>query len=222
MSRRIAVLRPQPGNRVTASGIEARGYSAIRMPLFEVRALAWDAPDADVFDALILTSANAIRHGGPSLSALLRLPVYAVGTATAEAARRIGFEVACVGTEGAGALVAAAGAAGIRCALHLAGRERTLEPGDIVAQVIPVYASEPEAPQDPARLAGSVALVQSARAGARLGHIVDAAGINRGGIVVVAVSARAAEAAGQGWERVVVPDDLRSEALIDAAIALAD
>lgn len=222
MSRRIAVLRPEPGNRVTASAIEARGYSAIRMPLFDVRALAWDAPDADAFDALILTSANAIRHGGPGLSTLLRLPVYAVGAATAEAARQAGFDVACVGTEGAEALVAAAGAAGIRRALHLAGRERTLEPGDIVAQVITVYASEPEAPQDVARLAGSIALVQSARAGARLGYLVDTTGIGRGGIMVVAVSSRAAEAAGEGWERVVVPDDLRSEALIDAAIALAD
>lgn len=222
MSRRIAVLRPEPGNRVTASAIEARGYSAIRMPLFDVRALAWDAPDADAFDALILTSANAIRHGGPGLSTLLRLPVYAVGAATAEAARQAGFDVACVGTEGAEALVAAAGAAGTRRALHLAGRERTLEPGDIVAQVITVYASEPEAPQDVARLAGSIALVQSARAGARLGCLVDTTGIGRGGILVVAVSSRAAEAAGEGWERVVVPDDLRSEALIDAAIALAD
>jgi uroporphyrinogen-III synthase len=222
MSRRIAVLRPEPGNRVTASAIEARGYSAIRMPLFEVRALAWGAPDMDAFDALILTSANAIRYGGPGLSTLLRLPVYAVGTATAEAARGAGFGVVCVGTEGAEALVAAARAAGIRRALHLAGRERTLEPGGIVARVIPVYASEPDAPQDAARLAGSIALVQSARAGARLGHIVDAARIDRDGILLVAVSARAAEAAGQGWERVVVPDDLRSGALIEAAIALAD
>ncbi|KRC79679.1 uroporphyrinogen-III synthase [Sphingomonas sp. Root241] len=222
MSRRIAVLRPEPGNRATASAIEARGYDAIRIPLFEVRALAWDAPDAGAFDALILTSANAIRHGGPGLSALLRLPVYAVGTATAEAARGAGFRVACVGTEDAEALVAAAETAGIRRALHLAGRERTLEAGGIVARVIPVYASEPEAPQDVARLAGSIALVQSARAGARLGHIVDAARIDRDGILLVAVSARAAEAAGQGWERVVVPDDLRSGALIEAAIALAD
>ena len=222
MSRRIAVLRPEPGNRVTASAIEACGYSAIRMPLFEVRALAWDAPEADAFDALILTSANAIRHGGPALSTLLRLPVYAVGPATAEAARQAGFDVVCVGTEGAEALVAAAKATGIRCALHLAGRERTLKPGGIVARVITIYASEPEAPQDLAQLTGSVALVQSARAGARLGHLVDTAGIARGSVVVVAVSARAAEAAGQGWERVVVPDDLRSEALIDAAIALAD
>jgi len=222
VSRRIAVLRPEPGNRVTAAAIEARGHGAIRMPLFAVRALAWDAPDADAFDALILTSANAVRHAGPGLTALLGLPVYAVGAATAEAARRAGFDVVCVGTKGAEALLATAEAAGIHHALHLAGRERTLESGGIVARVIPVYASEPDAPQDAARLAGSIALVQSARAAARLGYVVDAAGIDRGGIALVAVSARAAEAAGQGWEHVVVADDPRGEALIEAAIALAD
>lgn len=222
MSRGIAVLRPEPGNRVTAAAIEARGRIAIRMPLFEVRPEPWTLGDAGEFDALILTSANAIRHGGPGLAAFRHLPIYAVGAPTAETARQAGLDVVCVGTEGAEALVAMAEAAGIRRALHLAGRERTLEAGGIVAQVIPVYASEPVAPRDVARLAASVALVQSARAGARLAEIVDAAGLTRRGIALVAVSARAAEAAGGGWEQRVVPGDIASEALIDAAIALAD
>ncbi len=222
MSRGIAVLRPEPGNCVTAAAIEARGGIAIRMPLFEVHPEPWILGHTEKFDALILTSANAIRHGGPGLAAFRRLPVYAVGAPTAEAARQAGFDVACVGTDGAEALVATAGAAGIRSALHLAGRERMLEEGGIVAQVITVYASEPIAPRDAAHLAGSVALVQSARAGARLAEIVDAAGLARGGIALVAVSTRAAEAAGRGWEQRIVPGDVDSEALIDAAIALAD
>ncbi len=222
MSRGIAVLRPEPGNCLTAAAIEARGRIAIRMPLFEVHPEPWTLEDAEEFDALMLTSANAIRHGGPGLAALNRLPVYAVGEPTAEAARRAGFEVVCVGTDDAEALVAMAGAAGIRRALHLAGRERTLEAGGIVARVVTVYASEPIEPRDATRLTGSVALVQSARAGARLAEIVDAAGLARGGIALVAVSARAAEAAGRGWEQRIVPGDVDSEALIDAAIALAD
>lgn len=222
MSRAIAVLRPEPGNGATAATIEARGRIAIRMPLFAVRPVAWKVPDSKSFDALILTSANAVRHGGSGLSALRPLPVHAVGEATAEAARQAGFHVVHVGAEGAESLVAQAEAAGIRHALHLAGRERTLGPGGIVAQVVTVYASEPCSPQDAPRLAGSVALVQSARAGARLGEVVDGAGLARASIALVAVSARAAQAAGTGWERVVVPDDVRSEALIEAAIALAD
>lgn len=222
MSRAIAVLRPEPGNRVTAAAIEARGRRALRMPLFEVRPVVWPRPDPDDFDALILTSANALRHGGSGLAALHRLPVYAVGRATADAARRAGFAVAHIGEDGAASLLAEAEAAGVRHALHLAGRERTVEAGRIVDAVITVYASERHVPGDVSRLAGSIALVQSARAGAWLGELIDAEGIDRAGIALVAISALAATRAGGGWERVEVPGDVSSEALIDAAIALAD
>ena len=127
-----------------------------------------------------------------------------------------------VGTEGAESLIRTAEAAGVRRALHLAGRERTLEAGGIIAQVTLVYASDAIAPRDVSRLTGSVALVQSARAAMRLGEIVDAAGLVRAEIALVAVSQRAAWAAGSGWQRVIVPDNVRSEELIHAAIALAD
>ncbi|MEI9852967.1 MAG: uroporphyrinogen-III synthase [Sphingomonas sp.] len=224
MSRPIAVLRPEPGNRVTAAAIEARGRSAIRLPLFAARALAWEPPPAERFDALILTSANALRHGGTGLAALWPLPVHAVGEATAEAARRSGFEVAATGDSGSAALLARAEAAGVRRALHLAGRERSIAAGGIVAEVIPVYASEALeiAPADVARLAGSVALVQSARAGRRLGELVDSTRIGRETIALVAVSPAAAQAAGAGWANVLVSPAVRGEALIEAAIALAD
>jgi uroporphyrinogen-III synthase len=72
------------------------------------------------------------------------------------------------------------------------------------------------------RLTGSIALVQSARSGAWLGELVDAHGLARSGIALVAVSASAAAAAGTGWAHIVVPGERISEALIDAAIALAD
>ena len=220
MSRPIAVLRPEPGNRVTASAIEAAGCSAIRLPLFAAAPLAWDAPDPADFDALILTSANAVRHGGAGLRRLIGLPVHAVGKVTGEAARRFGFQVVANGDSGAEALLERARAAGVRRALHLAGRERTIEPGGIVARAIAVYASDPLPidRQAAARLAGSVALVQSARAAARLGEIAP----ERSSIRLVAVSRAAAEAAGQGWERVVVAPAPSSDAMIDTALALAD
>lgn len=222
MSRAIAVLRPEPGNRVTAAAIEARGRRAIRMPLFEVRPVAWQVPAAADFDALILTSANAPRHGGPGFAALQGLPVHAVGKATADAARRAGFAVAHVGEDGASSLLAQAEAAGVRRALHLAGRERTLAAGGIVGAVIIVYASERRTPDDVARLAGNIALVQSARAAAWLGELVDAQRIDRSAIILVAISPAVAAAAGEGWERVLVPETVSSEALIETAIALAD
>lgn len=222
MSRAIAVLRPEPGNRVTASAIEARGRPAIRLPLFETHAIAWDVPDPAQFDALLLTSANAVRRAGPGLAELLALPVYAVGDVTAEAAKRAGFVIAATGEADAAALAARAEALGVRRALHLAGRERTLEQGGIVADVVTVYASDPlpVPPDAAAKLAGSVALIQSARAGSRLAELIDPA--RRGTIALVATSARAGAAAGQGWECIVIPAGFRGTALIDAAIALSD
>ena len=224
MSRPIAVLRPDPGNRVAASAIEAAGRVAIRLPLFEVTPRPWTCPDPAAFDALILTSSNAIRHAGADLTRLLDLPVYAVGAVTAETARRAGFATAAVGEAGAKALLERAEAMGVRRALHLAGRERSIEPGGIVAEVITVYASDAVAiaPHDAARLAGSVALVKSARAGTRFAELVDENGLDRAGIALVAISRRAADAAGNGWERVEIPADFSAPGLIQAAIALAD
>lgn len=220
MTRPIAVLRPEPGNRVTAIAIESRGHRAIRLPLFAARPIEWVVPEAQDYDALIVTSANAMRHGGAGLVRLLELPVWAVGKATAEAARRTGFRVVGVGDAGSAMLLEMAGAQGVRHALHLAGRERTVEPGGIVADIRTVYASEAVAvtAEAAARLAGSIALVQSARAGARLAEIV----VDRSSMTLVAVSDGAAEAAGDGWERVVVPGGFTGTALIDTAIALAD
>ena len=222
MSRPIAVLRPEPGNRVTAAAIEAQGRKAIRMPLFEVRPLAWTSPDPGRFDALILTSANAIRHGGTGLFPLQGLPVYAVGRVTADAAHRTGFLVVRAGSEGAVALLERAEAEGVQRALHLGGRERTLHAGGIIAEAISVYASEAIKPEAPGRLDGAVALVQSARAAGRLAEVVDAAGLERGRIAIAALSERAAAAAGEGWERVRVAPTTESEALLETAIALAD
>lgn len=223
MSRPIAVLRPEPGNRVTAAAIEAAGRRAIRLPLFTVGPVEWTPPDPARFDALILTSANALRHAGLGLASLRGLPVHAVGDVTAEAARRMGFEVVTTGSAGAVELLATAEAAGVRRALHLAGRERSIEAGGIVAEVVTVYASDPivMVGYELRPLAGSVALVQSARAGARLGQLVDGMDMDRSSIALVAVSPRAAEAAGTGWEQVVIasPD---GAALVEAALALAD
>ncbi|MEP9358888.1 uroporphyrinogen-III synthase [Sphingomonas sp. KR3-1] len=222
MSRAIAVLRPEPGNRVTASAIEAAGRAAIRLPLFTARPVPWTLPDPARFDALLLTSANAVRHGGPQLDALLGLPVHAVGHVTAEAARRIGFAIAHIGEGGAAALVQAAEAMGVRRALLLGGRERMLGAGGIVAEAITVYASEAlEIDQAQAvRLRGAVVLVQSARAGARLAELV--APDHRAITSIAAISTRAAVAAGPGWRRVEIAADTQPDTLLALALHLAD
>ena len=222
MNRPIAVLRPEPGNRVTTAAIEAAGRSAIRLPLFAARPVAWALPDPAGFDALLLTSANAVRHGGPQLGALLDLPVYAVGEVTAEAARRAGFAIAHIGTNGAETLVAAAEAAGVRRALLLGGRERMLDTGGVVARAVTVYASEALdiGPEQAVRLRGAIVLVQSARAGARLAELV--APDHRAITTLAAISTRAAEAAGPGWRHVAVAADTQPDTLIALALRLTD
>ena len=224
MSRAIAVLRPEPGNTATAAAIEALGLTAIRLPLFEVHAIDWVAPDASRFDALLLTSANAPRHAGPGLAGLRSLPVHAVGDATAAAARDAGLEVVAVGDRDGAALVAAAAASGVRRGLLLGGRDRALASDPIIAEAIAVYASDPMAVPVEAldRLTGSVVMVHSPRAARRVADLIDRAGIDRRTVRLAAISAAAAQAAGDDWDRIAAaatPDDAALTAL---ARALAD
>lgn len=220
MTRPLAVLRPAPGNAATVARIAALGRTAIALPLFATVALDWDIPDSAQFDALFFTSANAVRLAGAGLSALTTLPVYAVGAATAAAATAAGLHVAHVGDRDGTALRAAADAAGVRRALLLCGRDRTLDSGGIVARAIGVYAADPLPipANDIARLAGSVALIHSPRAAARLAALIE----DRTAIRIAAISRAAADAAGPGWDTIAVaprPDD---DALIAVAAALAD
>lgn len=222
MIRPIAVLRPEPGNAATVARVIAAGMMPIALPLFAVRPLAWTPPDPHAFDALLLTSANAVRHAGEGLSALAGLPVVAVGAATAAAARAAGLTVAATGDGGVEAALTAARAAGLPRLLHLAGRER--QPA-ADAKAIAVYASEPVAvPANAlAPLAGSVALLHSARAAARLAALVPA-GEARAAMRVAALSPAVLAAAGAGWaaaEASRAPDEARLIALA-AAMARAE
>jgi uroporphyrinogen-III synthase len=224
VSRAIAVLRPEPGNAATAAAIEALGLTAIRLPLFDVHAIDWVAPDAARFDALLLTSANAPRRAGPGLAALRALPVHTVGDATAAAAREAGLEVVAVGDRDGAALVSAAAARGVGRALLLGGRDRAVEGHPIIAETIAVYASEPVAVAVEAldELAGSVVLIHSPRAARRIADLIDRAGIDRRTIRIAAISAAAADAAGGDWDRVAAAAAPEDVALIALARSLAD
>jgi uroporphyrinogen-III synthase len=128
---KLLVIRPQPGADATAARIEAAGHEADVMPLFAVQPMSW-TPPAGAFDGLLLTSANAVRQAGPQLQFYSKLPVWAVGDRTANAARRQGLNLAHVGTDGVGALLAGAEP---RRLLWLSGEDRTPLP-DIWASLI--------------------------------------------------------------------------------------
>lgn len=218
--RPVAVLRPEPGNAATAARLAAIGRQVIRLPLFAVRPLAWTPPDPADHDALLLTSANTLRHGGAGLAALRALPALTVGEATAQAARRAGFAVALTGSGDAAALLALAEARGYRHLLHLGGRERTVDAGGAIARAIDVYASEAIAPamDGIAQLAGSIALLHSARAAARLAALV--APEDRPAILLAAIGPAVATAAGGGWGGVAVADAPDDAALLATLRAL--
>ena len=103
--RPLLVLRPEPGAAATLARATAAGFQAISAPIFTIVPVAWDAPAAAQHDALMLTSANAVREAGAALAAYRHLPAYAVGETTAHAAIDAGFPNIRTGSSDAAALV---------------------------------------------------------------------------------------------------------------------
>lgn len=215
--RRVAVLRPEPGASATVERARARGLDAFAIPLFAIEPVDWPAPDPGDFDALLLTSANALRSAGQQLAGLRALPVHAVGAATAEAAREAGFDIASTGDAGVERLLGSI-EPGLRL-LHLCGEDRrTSAAGGHQVTAVPVYRAQPRDEADLGQAEGSVALIHSPRAGERFARLVDELGIARATIAIAAISGAAAAAAGGGWASVEAaesPDD-------DALLALAE
>lgn len=218
----VLILRPEPGAGVTAARARARGLTPAIAPLFEVRPLAWEPPEATRFDAMMLTSANAPRHAGPALALYADLPCFAVGEATAAEARRQGLRDVRSGPADAAALVEAMAAAGIARALHLCGRDHVpVSRAGPAVEPCPVYAAE-AVPQLPAASldalgGGALVLVHSPRAGDCFGRLADAAALGRDEIALAAISPAAAAAAGPGWRSTAIAPVPRDEALLELA-----
>src|SRR5260370_12320331 len=89
----VLVTRPDPEDEATATALRARGFGVLQAPMLRFAAVPFE-DDADArYDAVIVTSANALRAIEPQLkgSRLLELPLFAVGEHTASAARGAGF-----------------------------------------------------------------------------------------------------------------------------------
>jgi uroporphyrinogen-III synthase len=123
------------------------GLRPVVVPMFAVVPLIWDAPDPKDVDAVAMTSANAARHGGAGLAALTHLPLFAVGEATAAAARAAGFHDVHAGT-GDAADLAGLLKAPLRI-LHLTGSDHRPIPTDAQVAVVPVYETRPLVPAAP-------------------------------------------------------------------------
>ncbi|MES2493129.1 MAG: uroporphyrinogen-III synthase [Pseudomonadota bacterium] len=216
----LIVIRPEPGASATVRAARALGLEAHGFPLFKVEPRVWDAPAPRDFDALLVGSANALRHAGPALAAFRALPVHAVGDATAGAARGAGFRVTTTGSGGLQAVLCEI-PAGTRV-LRLAGEERIslAPPAGVTLTERVVYGAVPQpAPHALAALlrrAATVAL-HSAEAARHFAAECDRAGLDRSVIALATIGPRVSEAAGGGWHRVATAAAPAESPLLAAA-----
>lgn len=92
--RRVWITRAQPGAARTAARLTARGFTPVVAPLLTIRPLPdalTQAPDFATVAALAFTSPNGVAAFAALTPDLRDRPVFAVGDATAEAAREAGF-----------------------------------------------------------------------------------------------------------------------------------
>jgi len=203
--RNLLLLRPEPGLSASAARAGTLGLEVIRCPLFEVEPIGWDVPDPAKYDALLLTSANAVRHAGQGLERLKSLPAHAVGEATAAAASDAGLRVVNAGWGGGVELLATLPPSARL--LHLTGEHRSPQDSGHPIDVRIVYRSAVIDEVALPLLEGLVAAVHSPRAGARLAELATL----RDRTAIAAISRAAADACGEGWERIEIavrPDDV--------------
>lgn len=222
---RLLIIRPQPGNDASAKRAREAGFEPVQLPFFEVRARGWDAPDPTHFDALLITSANAVRHAGAGLDKYSAMPVHAVGQNSADAVAARGLTLASTGTKGVDEALQLASAARHHRLLWLAGEDQTSfhMPESLQVETRIVYAAEPaELPLDARAIVASADMVavHSARAARTFAEFVDTQALSRAAIRLVAFSQAIAKAAGPGWQAIAIARHPSDEALLSAARAL--
>ena len=219
----LVILRPQPAAARTATLARDMGFDAHPYPLFELHGRDWEAPAAGV-DAVLLSSANALRFGGDELAKIVHLPAYVVGDRTAQQARAAGFNVVAQAADGIASLVRNIDPDHASI-LRLAGADHiaVAPPEGVAIRTAILYESRPlPMPEDLAELlcGPSTALLHSARAAEHFAHLCTAMGLARMNIALACLSPRIAEAAGRGWRAVAVTDETSDAALLETARAL--
>lgn len=89
----ILLTRPHPDNESSAASLRERGFEVLLAPMLRFEPMACHDDPAARYDAVVVTSSNAVRAVEPLLAdARLRdLPLFAVGEHTAATARSMGF-----------------------------------------------------------------------------------------------------------------------------------
>ena len=136
---RILITRPAPDDAKQAEALRARGHEPVLAPLLDIK---FEQPrlDLDGVQALIVTSRNALRALAthPQAKQLTLLPLFAVGEATAAAARDLGFAQVTTGPGKAAGLAERLRAEldpANGALLHLAGEDLAFD----LASALPVF-----------------------------------------------------------------------------------
>jgi uroporphyrinogen-III synthase len=122
---RVLITRPRERAAELVRELERRGDTPLIEPLLAIEPIDGVAPELNGVGAIVLTSAHAVGALSPAAKAL---PIFAVGDATAAAARAAGCS-AVVSASGAAMdlarLIAAQCDAGAGALLHLSGEHVT-------------------------------------------------------------------------------------------------
>jgi hypothetical protein len=147
------------------------------------RADCLGSPPAGDYDALFVTSANAVRQAGKAVTPYAVMPAYAVGDATARALKAAGFTDIRTGRGDAAMMLEAAAENGVTRALHLAGEDyRDGDHSSITLDRRILYRSAHDRKIRPGALnaltaGGLTVLLHSGRAAEYFARLCDAAGI---------------------------------------------
>lgn len=225
----LLIIRPEPGASASAMRAQEAGLTPVMLPFFEMQPVDWDVPDAQDYDALLLTSANAVRFAGAGLASLHPLPVHCVGERTADAAQTERLRVVSIGTSDAAAAVRAASEMGHRRLLWLAGVDhRPIKlpknsPKSLKVTTLICYASGTKVLDSDAAhhiaSADAVAL-HSPRAATEFAKAVADLGLDRATITLAAFSPAIAEAVGDGWRAVAVAERPADSAMLSALLEI--
>lgn len=218
----VMVTRAREQAEETARELQRRGFLTLIDPLFETRRVPFELPPVEEVQAVILTSRNAVHALNREL---VRLPVYAVGPATAAAAAERGaFDIRTGEGEWrslAERIVRELTPAG-GLVLHPSGREvasrfeEVLEPRGFAYERIVVYETVPREELGSRtrhalhRRAIGAVLLYSPRTAATFARLVRRAGLEPAleGVLAVCLSEAVAEEVSDlpGLEVVVAPE----------------
>lgn len=217
----LLITRPEPSAGQSLCRAFDLGLKAHSLPLFAAHAADWAVPDPESYDALLITSAQTIWLGGAGVLKLVSLPVYAVGAASAAAARAAGFHVKQVGDSDGKTLLVQMQAKGVRRILWLNGRDHTqLDGGKIQLHTLPCYAVDrvvPPTAWDALIAQPAVIMAHSTRAAEYIAELTIS---GRRHLILLAISAKVAAAAGTGWGAVHVAEQPHDAAMLAVAVKL--